>query len=227
MNRIKCNAVIVAGGNGSRMNTKEKKQFLMLDNAPILIHTVRNISKSDYIDKIVVVAPRERIEDTEEMLKKYECKKVFKVVAGGNTRPDSVKCGIDALEDCDVIMIHDGVRPFIRKELSDKCIEDAFTYGGSILGVPVKDTIVVKSPDRSISKPLQRNTLVAVQTPQCFKADIIKKAYEDYDVSLTDDASQVVKNGTTVHITDGDFANIKITTPEDLTTAEKYIEKFR
>lgn len=224
---IKCNAVIVAGGNGSRMNTKEKKQFLMLNNMPILIHTVKNISKSKYIDNIVVVVPEDRIADTEEMIAKYKCEKAKKVVKGGKTRPGSVKCGIDAVGDCDVIMIHDGVRPFIRKELSDKCIEDAFIYGGAVLGIPVKDTIVAQSRNRSISKALDRNTLVSIQTPQCFKADIIKKAYESYDVNLTDDASQVIKNGGMVHISEGDFMNIKITTPEDLISAEKYIEKFK
>lgn len=225
-NKIVCSAVIVAGGNGTRMNTKEKKQFIMLKNAPVLIHTVKNISKSSMVEEIVVVAPSDKIRETKEMLDKYGCLKVKKVVGGGETRAASVKCGLDALEDnCDVIMIHDGVRPFIKKEIAENCIKDAYTFGGAVVGVDVKDTVVISDKNNRIEKLLDRNTLTAVQTPQCFRSEIIKKAYENYDTSLTDDASQVIKNGGSVHITLGDFINIKITTFEDLTAAEKYLEQ--
>lgn len=227
-NNLICDAVIVAGGNGSRMGSKEKKQFIMLDNAPILVHTVKNISKSDMIRNIVVVAPRDRITDTEIMLKKYKCDKIFKVVKGGASRPDSVKCGLSFIpDDCDVIMIHDGVRPFIKKEIAEKCITDAFCFGGSVLGVKLNDTVIVSDENSDISALLDRNKLIAVQTPQCFKREIIKNAYEKYDISLTDDASQVIKTGGKVHITEGDYANIKITTPEDLISAREYLKSMR
>lgn len=224
-NKLICDAVIVAGGNGSRMGSKEKKQFIMLDNAPILVHTIKNISKSDMIRNIVVVVPRDRITDTEIMLKKYKCDKILKVVKGGDCRPDSVKCGLSFIpDDCDVIMIHDGVRPFIKKEIAEKCITDAFLCGGAVLGVKLNDTVIVSDENSDISALLDRNKLIAVQTPQCFKREVIKKAYEKYDISLTDDASQVIKAGGRVHITEGDYANIKITNPEDLISAREYLK---
>jgi len=221
-NRILCSAVIVAGGNGSRMNRKEKKQFLMIGDSPILVHTVKNISKSDLITEIIVVAPKEETDETKKMLK--DLKKVKKVVSGGKTRAESVKCGIDEVSDCDIILIHDGVRPFIKKDTAENCIKDAQKYGGAVLGVCVKDTVVIKDSDENIDTVLKRKSLIAVQTPQCFRAELIRKAYSDFDESLTDDASQVKRIGGTVHITEGDFSNIKITVPEDLITAENMIK---
>lgn len=227
-NKLVCNVVIVAGGNGTRMKTSEKKQFIMLDNAPVLVHTVKNISKSSLVNKIVVVTLADKIKETEDMLKHYGCDKVTKIVFGGKTRADSVKCGLDALDDdCDVIMIHDGVRPFIKKKIADNCIKDAYEHGGAVLGVKVNDTVIIADNNSNISKLLDRNTLVAVQTPQCFQKELIKKAYENYDIRLTDDASQVKKIGGTVHITEGDYANIKITNPEDLITAKEYLDAMK
>lgn len=224
--KIRCNAIIVAAGTGSRMNTKEKKQFLMLNNVPIFIHTIKNISKCKYVEKIVVVTHKDNFEETKNFIKEYGCEKVSQVVIGGETRADSVKIGLSNCEKCDVVLIHDGVRPFIKEELCENCITDANTYGGAVLGVCVKDTVVVKDSSQNIEKPLQRSALIAVQTPQCFKYDVIKNAYDNYDSNLTDDTSQVIKNGGVVHITQGDYKNIKITTPEDLIVAEEYIKSL-
>lgn len=222
-NKISCSAVIVAGGSGSRMGTDIKKQFILLLDEPILMHTVRSISKSDLVDEIIVVAPEDAINFVKEMLK--DCSKVKNVVAGGKTRAESVKLGIEKSGDCDIIAIHDGVRLFIKKEALENCINDAVLYGASVLGVKVKDTVIIKDENENIGSVLKRDSLVAVQTPQCFKSELIKKAYSDFDESLTDDASQVIRIGGSVHITEGDYENIKITTPEDLLTAQNILKK--
>ena len=222
-NKISCSAVIVAGGSGSRMGTDIKKQFLILDNEPILAHTVKNISKSDLVDEIIVVVPQDAIDSTKEMLKDF--KKVKNVVQGGKTRAESVKLGIDATSLCDIIAIHDGVRPFIKKEALENCINDAVLYGASVLGVKVKDTVIIKDENENIGSVLKRDTLISVQTPQCFKSELIRKAYSDFNENLTDDASQLIRIGGRVHITEGDYENIKITTPEDLITAQNILTK--
>lgn len=222
-NKISCSAVIVAGGSGSRMGTQIKKQFLILNNEPVLVHTVKNISESDLIDEIIVVAPEDAIDSTKEMLKDF--KKVKNVVKGGKTRAESVKLGIDVTSHCDIILVHDGVRPFIKKETLENCINDAVIYGGAVLGVKVKDTVIIKDENENIDSVLKRDSLVAVQTPQCFKSELIRKAYSDFNENLTDDASQVIRIGGVVHITQGDFSNIKITTPEDLITAQNILKK--
>lgn len=225
MNNLSCTAIIVAGGNGKRMKSSVEKQFISLCGSSVLVHTVKNISKSKYVKKIIVVTLKNKISFTENMLKEYGCDKVECVIAGGKTRAESVKCGIEAAgNDCDIILIHDGVRPFIKKEYTDKCIEDADHYGGAVLGVAPKDTITVRDCSGNILKNLNRDVLVNVQTPQCFKRDIIKKAYLNFDPNLTDDASQVINQGGKVHITEGDCRNIKITTPEDLVIANEYIK---
>lgn len=223
-NKAVCNAVIVAGGSGNRMGTQTKKQFLILDDAPILVHTIRNISRSDYINEIIVVAPEDEIGETEKILKDF--KKVKKVIKGGKTRAESVKLGIDKTDDCDIILIHDGVRPFIKKEFIENCIDDAKKYGGAVLGVKLRDTVIIKDDKDNVDKVLKRESLVAVQTPQCFKTEIIRKAYADFDESLTDDASQVKRIGGEVHITEGDYSNIKITVPKDLEEAKNIIKNF-
>ena len=122
-NKISCSAVFVAGGTGSRMGTDIKKQFLLLENEPILIHTVKNISLSEFVDEIIVVAPEDNLDATKEMLKNFI--KVKNVVKGGKTRAESVKSVIDVTSDCDIIIVHDGVRPFIKKEILENCILDA------------------------------------------------------------------------------------------------------
>ena len=145
---------------------------------------------------------------------------------GGKTRAESARNGVLKADNCDIILIHDAVRPFIGVDFTNKCIEDAYKYGASVLGVSPKDTILLKDSENNISEKLDRSTLVSVQTPQCFKTDIIKKAYSNYVPTLTDDASQVINCGGKVHITDGDYMNIKITTPEDLIIANEYMKRI-
>lgn len=214
-NSIKCKAIIVAGGKGLRMGSGIKKQFMSVNGELIIVTTVKAISESEYIDGIIVVTGKDDIEFVEKTVKDYKLFKVEKVVAGGDTRSQSVKNGLDAVSDCDIIAIHDGVRPMVNRECTDKCIEDAYEYGASALGVIPKDTIKV-AENSEIVKTLERSSLIAIQTPQCFKTEIIKAAYENFNPDFTDDCAQVEKLGVKIHVTEGSYENIKITTPDDI-----------
>lgn len=226
MKDIVCKAVIAGAGNGFRMEAKEKKQYIKIDGVPLIVHTVRNISKSDYVKEIIISAPKNDIDAVETMMKEYGCHKVKNVISGGETRAESVRNGIMKTDNCDIILIHDGVRPFIGAKYINNCIEDALKYGASVLGIMPKDTILFKDSEGRIAEKIDRSMLISVQTPQCFKTDIIKNAYENYVSTLTDDASQVINRGGKVHITEGDYMNIKITTPDDLIIANEYIKKI-
>ncbi len=220
---IKCKAVIVAGGKGLRMGLKVKKQFLSVNGELIIVTTLKAISKSKYVDGIIIVTGKEDIEFVEKAVKAYGLLKVEKVVCGGDTRSQSVKNGLMYVKDCDIVAIHDGVRPMVPEKCIDKCIEDAFLYGASALGVLPKDTIkVVKNNE--ISQTLDRSSLCLIQTPQCFRYDIIKEAYENFNSDYTDDCAQVEALGYRIHITEGSYKNIKITTPEDIQIMTLYMD---
>lgn len=225
MDNINCSAVIVAGGMGRRMKSKTEKQFLMLSGEEILIHTVKNISKSKYIKEITVVTVSNKIDYTKKLLSAFP--KVKNIVSGGETRAQSVKNGLSAVsENCEIVLIHDGVRPFIEERFINNCIEDAFKFGSAALGIMPTNTISVKDEHGNIKETLKRSSLVSVQTPQCFRREIIMEAYEDFSPLCTDDASQVIRLGKKVHITEGSSQNIKITVPEDMIIAHEYIKDF-
>ena len=220
---INCKAIVVAGGKGTRMGLKVKKQFLSINGEVILAKTVKAISKSKYIEEIIIVTGKEDIELTEKIVREYDLSKVKKIVCGGSTRSESVKNGLMCVNNCDIVAIHDAVRPFVSEECVNNCIEDAFLYGASALGVSPKDTIKVVA-NNEIEKTLDRNSLCIIQTPQCFKYGIILEAYENFNPDYTDDCAQVEKLGYKIHITEGSYKNIKITTPEDIKLAEVYDE---
>ena len=222
--KIKCKAIIVAGGKGTRMGLKTKKQFLSINGEIILAKTVKAISKSKYVEGIILVTGKEDTELTEKIVSEYNLSKVEKVVHGGSTRSESVKNGLMCVNNCDIVAIHDAVRPLVSEECVDKCIEDAFLYGASALGISPKDTIKVVS-NNEIEKTLDRNSLCIIQTPQCFKYYIISEAYENFNPDYTDDCAQVEALGYKIHITEGDYKNIKITTPEDIKLLEVYSEE--
>lgn len=216
MKKISCTAIVVAGGKGLRMGTQTKKQYIEIDSQCILFHTLKVVSESDYVDKIVVVVGK----DDTELVKKLDIEskipKPCKIVTGGKTRSESVKNGLMHVENCTVTAIHDGVRPLVSKKSFDECIENAYKYGASTLGVTPKETIKI-TKEGFVEKTVNRDSLVIIQTPQCFRSEIIKKAYENFSPDFTDDCMQVEKIGVKIHITKGEYENIKITTKEDLT----------
>lgn len=229
----KITAIITAAGSGKRMGTDQKKQYLKLQNKPILYYTLKRFSECPAINEIVLVLPQEDFEYVKsEIIAKYGITKIAAYVAGGKERQDSINNALNILpcDKSDIVVIHDGVRPFITDKIITESIEAARKYGGAVAGVKVKDTI--KELDSGVySKTLQRDRLVAVQTPQTFQAELIKEAYRNADKDSfysTDDAALVEKYSVTgIVFIEGSYFNIKITTPEDIVFAEAILAKNR
>lgn len=219
--------IIVAAGSGSRMHSKEKKQFIHIGGKPVFVYSALAYKKCG-IEKITVVTGKDDIEKTKSILKEYNLENI-KVVAGGKRRPDSVMAGLSET-DSKYVMIHDGVRPFITTETIEKCMEAVVDYEAVIAAVPVKDTIKI-CENNTIKETLPRQMLYAAQTPQCFTTELIKEAYkkavEDGALdTITDDAAIVEKySGHSVKIVEGNYLNIKITEPGDLIMAESWLSK--
>ncbi|SCG84133.1 2-C-methyl-D-erythritol 4-phosphate cytidylyltransferase [Proteiniborus sp. DW1] len=217
--------VLPASGIGKRMNSSINKQFILLKDKPILAYTIEKFDNNEYIDEIVVVAREEEKEYCfNEVVKKYGFRKVTNIVGGGTERQDSVYKGLLAVNgSCDIVLIHDGVRPFVRDEDIINSIKGVIKHKACVIGTPVKDTIKKVNVEGDIIDTPERSTLWAVQTPQSFSYDIILKAY-DYAIKSkiigTDDSMLVEKLGYKVKIIEGSYSNIKITTPEDLKLAQ-------
>ena len=209
-------ALIVAGGKGGRMNTDIPKQFLVLNDLPILMHSLNAFS---HLDKIILVLPRAQIENWEELCKQYNFILKHTVVAGGINRFGSVKNGLAKIDEGSIVAIHDGVRPLVSKNLINKLIGATKKGNGIIPIVAVKDSI--RKVEGYKSKAVSRSNLYKVQTPQCFFASTIKDAYkQNFSLFFTDDASVLESNGGKIITILGEEKNLKITTDDDLRVAE-------
>lgn len=212
--------VIVAAGTGSRMNMGINKQFIKLEGKEIIAYTIEKFYNNSNIEDIVVVVKEDESEFfKKEILDKYNFKNV-KIAYGGKERQDSVYNGLKLLDEkCDVVLIHDGARPFVSYKIIDKSIEEAKEHKAIVVGVPVKDTIKVIDNDKNIVDTPNRSVLWAVQTPQTFDYNILIDAYKDAFKNKfygTDDAMLVERIGYKVKMLEGSYNNIKITTQEDL-----------
>ena len=212
--------VIVAAGTGSRMNMGINKQFIKLEGKEIIAYTIEKFYNNSNIEDIVVVVKEDESEFfKKEILDKYNFKNV-KIAYGGKERQDSVYNGLKLLDEkCDVVLIHDGARPFVSDKIIDKSIEEAKEHKAIVVGVPVKDTIKVIDNDKNIVDTPNRSVLWAVQTPQTFDYNILIDAYKDAFKKKyygTDDAMLVERIGYKVKMLEGSYNNIKITTQEDL-----------
>lgn len=221
--------IVAAAGMSNRMGSKINKQFIAIDNKPILAHTLEKFEDCKYVDEIIVVSKEEEVEYCKkEIVKKYGFKKVKNIVKGGAERQDSVYNGILALDEkSDIVLTHDGARPFIKRETIEKGIEGVIEYGACVIGVPVKDTIKVVNSDEEVHHTPKRSLLWAAQTPQCFWTDLLKKGYDlagEEDIMGTDDSSLVEKTGHPIKMIMGSYDNIKITTPEDLIIADSFLK---
>jgi len=219
-------AIIVAGGKGERMNADIPKQFLEIKGKPILIHTLEAFMNFDASLQLILVLPAAQFELWETLCKKHALNIPHQIVAGGQTRFQSVKNGLDAVKVPAIVAIHDGVRPLVSKETISRCFDAAAKFGAAI---PTMDSIEsIRFVDANGSKSVDRNAYKMVQTPQVFDAELLKKAYEqEFSVLFTDDASVVEAMGATVHLVDGNRENIKITTEFDLIVAERLLELTR
>ncbi len=217
-------AIIVAGGTGSRMGSAIPKQFLMLQEKPVLYYTLKAFLEAYDDLNVILVLPEGYIEMGREIVDGYFDYSRIKVTAGGETRFHSVQNGLSLVEEEAIIFVHDGVRCLVSKDLIRKCYEAAVAAGSAIPVVPVKDSMrQLKNDD---SEPVDRNTMVMVQTPQTFHSKILLPAFAiDYKERFTDEASVVEAFGLKVYLIPGDENNIKITRPVDFLLAEKLLDK--
>ena len=218
-------AVIPAGGTGARMGADVPKQFLPLGGVPMLLHSLRAFDRAPSVDAVILVVPHEEQRRAlTDVIERYGVKKVQKVIAGGDTRQQSVYNGLKETDpDVEIVVVHDAVRPFVTEDLIERSIEAARKGGGAIVAIPMKDTPKQAGPDRQIQRTLDRNEMWLAQTPQTFRRDLLLEAYEKAAIErlqATDDAALVERLGHKVGIVAGTWENIKITTPEDMVLAE-------
>lgn len=218
--------VVVAGGSGSRMGAAMPKQFLDIAGRPVLVRTIERMHAALPDSQIVVVLPEAHVELWQECYEKAKCKVEHGIALGGATRFDSVASGIAALsDDCTLIAVHDGVRPMLSVEMIRRGVECAEKNGAAVPVIAVVDSIR-EVDQQGASHAVDRSRLRAVQTPQVFRADLLKKAYEAIGARLddrskaTDDASVVEMYGHAVALYEGEPQNLKLTTPTDLSVAE-------
>lgn len=222
-------AIIVAGGRGSRMGRQINKQFIKIGNREMLARTIEVFQDIDEIDQIIVVCASDEIYYCRKnIIEKYGFSKTVKVVPGGESRQESVFNGLSSCSlNSDIVVIHDGARPFATNEIIKESIKCAREYGACTAAVPVKDTIKRVGEDKYSLETPAREGLYAVQTPQAFKYDLIMEAHRqarDKKLSATDDTALVENMGIRVKIIDGSSINIKITTEEDLIFAEAILK---
>ena len=220
--------VIVAAGTGSRMKMGINKQFIKLEGKEIIAYTIEKFYNNSNIEDIVVVVKEDESEFfKKEILDKYNFKNI-KIAYGGKERQDSVYNGLKLLDKkCDVVLIHDGARPFVSDKIIYNCIEEVKEHKAIVVGVPVKDTIKIIDNDKNIVDTPNRSVLWAVQTPQTFDYNILIDAYKDAFKSGfygTDDAMLVERIGYKVKMVEGSYNNIKITTQEELSVGSQILK---
>ncbi|WP_187262898.1 2-C-methyl-D-erythritol 4-phosphate cytidylyltransferase [Pontibacter beigongshangensis] len=219
-------AIIVAGGTGSRMQRELPKQFLEIGGKPVLMHTLERFFAYSPEVRLIAVLPENQIEAWRELCRKHQFRLFHVVVAGGATRFGSVRNGLGmVLEEEALVAVHDGVRPFTATAIIQEAYAKAAAYGNAIVAVSPKDSIRQLMAGEG-SKAVPRTEYRLVQTPQTFKASLLRKAYEQAEQpDFTDDASVVEQLGEQIVLVEGSYRNIKITTPEDLVLAEALLQE--
>ena len=217
-------AIIAAAGAGTRMASDRPKQFLLLAGTPVIVHTLKAFEQCDSIHEVIVVLPAEQSAGFLSMAGKYGLRKLARVVPGGATRAESVKRGLMSVRaaTAEIVAVHDGVRPVVTVDEIERTVLAAREHGAAILVAPVTDTIK-EVRDQSVVRSLDRGVLRRALTPQCFRFDLLRDAYQHADVndpSLTDESALVEQLGHRVSVVEGSARNIKITTLEDLEIAE-------
>ncbi len=223
-------ALIPAAGMGRRMGKAVAKQFLPLGDRPMLAHTLLAFQRAAEVDEIIPILSEEDMENClRDIIEPFHITKVRTLVVGGKERQDSVFNGLEKVEkDTAVVIVHDGVRPFVTLELIREAVEAARKGDCVAVGVPLKDTVKEVDAKGVVRHTLERSRLWAIQTPQAFPAKVLKRAYEEsykHQVYGTDDAMLVERAGTKVRVIMGSYENIKITTPEDLILAEEILKR--
>lgn len=235
MKGTRCTAIVLAAGQGKRMQTKVPKQYLEIYNKPVIFYTLQTFQQSDIIDNIILVVGQNEIGHAQDQIvEKYHFTKVSVIVEGGAERYDSVwqalKILPEEIEDKQhYVFIHDGVRMLIDEPILERAYEAVKEHQACVVAMPVKDTIKMADHDQFVKNTLNRRQLWQIQTPQVFEACLIKEAYcklqEGRYTGITDDAMVVEKIlGLPVKLVEGSYQNIKITTPEDLDLARLFLK---
>lgn len=207
-------AIVVAGGSGSRMGSDIPKQFIEVGGLPILMHTLKRFKEADCDIEIILVLPETQFEYWETLCAKYTTVP-HQLVKGGKTRFQSSLNGVRVIQNEGLVAIHDGVRPFVSSDIINESFKIAAVKGNAIVSVPSKDSVRVNG------HAVDRSTVRLIQTPQTFQIPFIKKAFEVEELNtFTDDASVAEHAGFEINLIEGNYKNIKITTPEDLIWAE-------
>jgi 2-C-methyl-D-erythritol 4-phosphate cytidylyltransferase len=230
MDSLSVVAIVPSAGLGTRVGGRVKKPYLPIGEKPLLVHTLSQLEGSPFIGHIIlVVSPDDLSYCKGSLVREYGLHKVDRVVAGGRERQDSVWRGLRRARPSEtVIMVHDGARPFVTQKLIEKSVKSAVKWGAAIAAVPVTDTVKEVTSRREVVRTVDRRTLWLVQTPQTFRADILKEAYRaarrDGYVG-TDDACLVERLGIKVKVIAGSYDNLKITTAADLAIAQAVVGK--
>lgn len=223
MNKV---AIIVAAGNGSRMNSDIPKQFLLINDRPVLYYTLRAFFDAYDDLKVILVLSQMHIEKGREIIDGFFNKQRITICEGGETRFDSVRNGLHLVEDESVIFVHDGVRCLVSVELIKRCYEKALDFGNAIPAIRSKDSVRIVENEENYA--IARDTIMMVQTPQTFHSKIIIPAYNiDFKEHFTDEASVVEAFGLKINLVDGEETNIKITTSLDFKLAEFLLKNQR
>lgn len=229
-------AIVLAGGSGKRMKSNVKKQYIELEGRPLIYYTLKAFEHNDTVDGIIVVTSKEDIEYMNvEIIKKYEITKIKGIVEGGKERYNSVYNALCFIENkynqCDYVAIHDGARPFINGKIIEESFVSVKEHMAVVSAVRVKDTIKKSDCNNCVEKTIPRDNLWQIQTPQTFNFEMLKKAYDKMfekgdEVGVTDDAMvwEMTYLNKKIYISEGNYFNIKVTTPEDLVYARAILE---
>ena len=225
MEPSKIAAIIPAAGIGKRMGLSMPKQCFELEGKPILVHTLRRIEQTDAIGSIILVVSAEQLKWAEGLVQEYKLAKVTRVIIGGERRQDSVQAGLEALPDeVELVLVHDGVRPFVPLSIIEDCIKEAGRSGAAMVAVPVKDTLKAVSKEQVIEQTVDRTGIWQAQTPQAAMVSLLKEAYVEAakqpDFTATDEAALLENINIPIKVVEGSEKNIKITRPEDIILAK-------
>lgn len=221
--KLKVVAIVPAAGSGKRLKSREKKPFISLAGKPLVTYALKALGESSLIDNIIVAVDAGSIERLKGIIFKYRLKKISNIVKGGKTRAESVRNCFNAIDpSCDIVLIHDGARPFLNKKIIKDSVELAKKFGGCVTAVPATDTVKIADKNLFVAKTLDRKVLWLAQTPQTFRYDLLKSALKNIgsNSDITDDASMLERIGKKVKILKGSVKNFKITTKEDLKMSE-------
>lgn len=220
--------IVLAAGKGKRMKAGKNKQFIELEGKPVIIHTLSVFEADPWCSEIKLVINEKEKDIFKELLHQYPVQKIKEMVIGGGERQDSVYNGLTSFQSAEIVLVHDGARPFISQEVIHNLVEKASKEGAAIVGVPVKDTIKRVSKAGVVEETVERSSLWSIQTPQAFRYPILKEAHEKAKTENylgTDEASLVERIQVPVHIVEGEYENFKLTTPEDLILAKAFLQK--